>query len=136
MSTNPGKHLFEKEVSGAYLYQHYNYYLEHLDPGLPKLQSTLEMSEVTDKQAEQYSLVTQLVSRSASLFAAQLAGMIHYLNKDHIFFIMEGSVFWDIALYSQYIYEHLRNLHIESSSFSFHHIKNSNLEGGCRLVYR
>lgn len=136
MSTNPGKHIFEKEVSGAYLYQHYNFYLDQLDPTLPKIQSTLEMSNVTDKQADQYNLVTQLINRSASLFATQITGMIHHLKTDHISFIMEGSVFWDIPLYTHYLHEHLRALNIESSAFSFHHIKNSNLQGTARLVYR
>ena len=136
ISTNPGKHLFEKEVSGAYLYQHYNYYLELLDPTLPKLQSTLEMSDITDKQIDLYSLVTQLISRSASLFATQIAGMINHLKKDHVSFIMEGSVFWDIPLYTQYLHEHIKELSINPSVFSFHHIKNSNLQGTARLVYR
>ncbi len=134
ISTNPGKHLFEKEISGAYLYQHYNYYLKLLDPTLPKLQSTLEMSAITDKQIDQYSLVTQLINRSASLFTTQIAGMINHLKKDHVSFIMEGSVFWDIPLYTQYLHTHIHGLGIQPSAFSFHHIVNSNLKGTAHLT--
>lgn len=136
ISTNPSKHLFEKEVSGAYLYQHYNYYVNKIDPDAPKVQMSTELSAIDPSDKERYDLVNQLVKRSASLFAAQIAGMITYKHQDHLSFVMEGSVFWDIPQYVQAVYEQLNNFHIPSESFSFHHIKNSNLEGGARLVYR
>jgi hexokinase len=68
-STNPGQHLFEKEVSGTYLYQHYN--------GKAKIRSTKELSLL----AKQGDIIAQkLLERSTSLIACQIAGICRFKN--------------------------------------------------------
>jgi len=74
-SLNPGKQLFEKEVSGAYLYQHYN----HL--ALP-LNSTSELNQLAEKGD---FLAQRLFERSASLIACQIAGIYAYQESNFKF---------------------------------------------------
>ncbi|PJA22973.1 hypothetical protein COX59_01605, partial [Candidatus Beckwithbacteria bacterium CG_4_10_14_0_2_um_filter_47_25] len=87
-SLHSGEALFEKEVSGAYLYQHYN-----LTTG-GKLTSTHELDKVArgeisgDKQ-----IARDLFKRAAQLLACQVAGIARFKKRPMVF-VMEGSLFW------------------------------------------
>jgi len=87
-SVQRGNSLFEKEVSGAYLHQHYN-----LTTG-GKLTSTHELDKVArgeisgDKQ-----IARDLFKRAAQLLACQVAGIARFKKRPMVF-VMEGSLFW------------------------------------------
>jgi len=87
-SVQRGNSLFEKEVSGASLYQHYNL----LTGG--KLTSTHELDMVArgEKPGEK-TVARDLMKRSAQLIACQAAGIVNF-KKQPMNFVMEGSLFW------------------------------------------
>ncbi len=81
-SINPGQQLFEKEVSGAYLYLHYN--LRNDGEKIPHfLLSTYQLSSLANDDLrghrEAVAIARKLIERSASLIACQMAGI--YLFK-------------------------------------------------------
>ncbi len=87
-SKNPGEQLFEKEVAGAYLYQHYNLITKR------NIKSTKELSQL----AKEGDLIAQkLINRSASLIACQIAGIYRFkkLKNPNLKpkLIIEGSLF-------------------------------------------
>lgn len=87
-SQRPGDALFEKEVSGAYLFLHYN-----LMTG-EKLTSTHELDKVCRGEIPgNKSLARELMSRAAQFVACEAAG-IALFKKRPMSFVMEGSLFW------------------------------------------
>lgn len=87
-SKNPGGQLFEKEVAGAYLYQHYNLITKR------NIQSTQELSQL----AKEGDFIAQkLINRSAFLIACQIAGIYRFkkLKNPNLKpkLIIEGSLF-------------------------------------------
>lgn len=104
-SKNPGKQLFEKEVAGAYLYQHYNLLAKK------NIYSTKELT----KLAKKGDLIAQeLINRSASLIACQIAGIYQFkkLKNPHLELktIIEGSLFKKGWNYSKIVKNALKML--------------------------
>jgi len=93
-SNQPGAYLFEKEVAGAYMWQHYNYYNEKYGLNYPQIDSTDDLSTLIRNHASGFDLAQALLDRAASLVAAQVAGIANYKRLAELQFIMEGSVFW------------------------------------------
>ena len=73
-SENPGRQLFEKEVAGAYLFNHYNL----LNPK-NKISSTKDLSFLAKKGD---LLAQKLFIHSASLVACQIAGIYQYKKEN------------------------------------------------------
>lgn len=124
-STQPGKQLFEKEVSGAYLYQHYNV-LKHRS----ELSSTLELNNYAEKGD---IFAQKLIERSASLIACQIAGLYQFKSRN-LKFIMEGSLFWHGWHYRDFVEKYLAQLGVAKKYFKFIKIKDSGIIGASRLV--
>jgi hexokinase len=96
-SEQPGNALFEKEVSGAYLYQHYN--IRAAEKGVPLISSTEELSDLAEKgKGEECDIARSIFSHSARLTGAQIAAISTFHSK-HITFVMEGSLFWQAWQY-------------------------------------
>ena len=126
-SLNPGQQLFEKEVSGAYLYQHYSVILS----------STSELNQLAEKGD---FLAQKLFERSASLIACQIAGIYLYQESNLKFkilnlkFIMEGSLFWQGYHYQDYVKKYLKLLTVPENAISFIKINNSDIIGIAQLA--
>jgi len=87
-SLQPGDALFEKEVSGGYLYLHYN-----LKTG-GKLTATHELDKVARGEiAGNKQVARELFKRAAQLVACQIAGIVNF-KKLPMVFVMEGSLYW------------------------------------------
>lgn len=87
-SKNPGEQLFEKEVAGAYLYQHYNLITKK------NIKSTKKLSQL----AKEGDLIAQkLINRSAFLIACQIVGIYRFKKLKNpnlkLKLIIEGSLF-------------------------------------------
>lgn len=129
-SHNPGQHPFEKEISGAYLYQHFN-----LLSKKKKLQSTKELDLITKTDQSQLGhLANQLFMRSASLIAAQITGTIKSLNTPKLDIIGEGSILWDAHNYLDHLKKTLTDLGVKPEQYHFHRLEHSYLYGAARLV--
>lgn len=115
-STNPGEQLFEKEVAGVYLYQHYNLLKKDKNYWLS---STKELSK---KAKEGDQIAKNLLKRSAQLVASQIGGIFQFKKKvfgcHQIKLFMEGSVFWKGEKYKEYVEETLFSLGIDQFKFA------------------
>jgi len=106
-SKNPGKQLFEKEVSGKYLFQHFN--LISQKEGLQiRLSSTEELDELSQNDATRAGeIATQIFQHSACMVACQIVGINNFLKElflqnsgdqpslnQEVLAIIEGSLYW------------------------------------------
>jgi hypothetical protein len=114
-SLNPGKHLFEKEIGGGYLWQHYNYWATKSN--LPSITSTTEFSEQTET-SQQY-LAQTLLLRSAYLFSALLGATYNFIGGKKLDCIMEGSVFWEVGEYQTYVQQGLALQGFDPTNITF-----------------
>jgi len=137
-SANPGQQLFEKEVSGSYLYQHYNLLIDCSE----RIASTLELTRLA-KNGNQ--LAQKLLERSASLIACQIAAISLFKNFkparpaggfkiSNLKFVMEGSLFWQGWHYKQMVEKYLKKLGVSEKAIKFIKIENSSIVGASRLV--
>ena len=127
-STNPGHSTYEKEVSGVYLFQHYNKELELQNLPLSPISKTAEL-DILAQNGE--TLAIELLHRSAKLIACQIAAIMDF-RRTNMTFIMEGSVFWKGLEYKKTVEETVSELTSYKSTFT--HIQNSNIIGGAHLV--
>lgn len=93
-STNPGSALFEKEISGAYLYQHFNAYAEthglsdHIDST-----KDLDIFAKTCNGSGLCEFTQELLDRAAA-YVAVMAAAISKAKQRDMKMIMAGSLFW------------------------------------------
>lgn len=131
LSTSPGEALFEKEVSGAYLYQHLNLMMKD-QPGFIPLKSSLELDELARSGSPLAEKAQGIIKRSASLIAAQIAGITTFCSKDMVF-VMEGSLFWKGYQYKETVEQAVRELE-PNFKVEFVHIEDSSILGAAELV--
>lgn len=126
MSLHRGKALFEKEVSGAYLYQHYN--LHHTDKLIPDTGTLAQLSQEDSTQGQE---ARKLFDRSASLVACQIAGILEYKKQDMIG-AMEGSLFWKADNYKTLVETYISML--TKYSVRFIKVDDDSIIGGAMLA--
>ena len=132
-SARPGKALFEKEVSGGYLYQHFNIRLHKEGLDFPEIKSTKEMDEVAFRNIPLVSLLAREVSEhSSSLIACQIAGITRFYNRDCTF-VIEGSLFWKGYRYKENVGILVRQL-VPEHQVSFVFIEESGVLGAAKLI--
>lgn len=144
-SANPSKYLFEKEVAGRYLYQHYNLICQKLNLDTSLLSSTYNLNQLLnylnhDRVRDKLTIkiiARQLLERSASLIACQVAGIYLFkqLRRDpSLTFIMEGSLFWQGWHYKENVKKYLERLSIPKNAIKFIKIKDSSIIGAAKLA--
>ena len=134
-STKQGTALFEKEVSGAYLYQHYNKLIKVLNIAVPPITETKTLSYLSRRgNTQQKELARILLERSASLAASMLAGIYFFKQQPKLTCIMEGSVFWKGWQYEETVRQYLEELGVGEKNMSFVKITHSDLLGGAKLA--
>lgn len=132
-SDRPGTQIFEKEISGQYLFAHFNYYAStDKKHSLSPLSSSAQLSALfapsnTNKSAQE--LARFLLQRSASLVAAHLAAVQDFIPVTTM--IVEGAIFLHAHNYRQYVANTLRRL--GARPIKFIHVKHSSLIGASRL---
>ncbi|MEW6281401.1 MAG: hypothetical protein AB1758_22520, partial [Candidatus Eremiobacterota bacterium] len=111
-SDNPGAQRFEKAVSGYYL----PFVFDKVCPGVagfdPRLGSR-QLVDYRDKRPEspEGKSAARILSRSADLVAAALAGMVdHFAPEASVGILAEGSLFWGDPQYSRRVSETLSAL--------------------------
>lgn len=132
-STAPGKALFEKEVSGAYLYKKFN--LRAKQKGLVRdtADSTKELSILSqESDGEIAKLAQEVLCEAADFVACEIGGISAFLKRDLVF-ITEGSLFWEGYHVKRRVDETLKKLGIPYS-IRFSHIHNSAIVGAAKLV--
>ena len=128
LSIQPKDALFEKEVSGAYLYQHYNLPTEDK----LKLSSTHELDKVARGQKEGNQILARnLFKKSAQLISCQIAGIANFKKREMVF-IMEGSLFWRGFNYKKTVEKTVKKL--TKFRIKFAEIKACGILGAAKLV--
>lgn len=126
-SLQPGEALFEKEVSGAYLFQHYNLKTQG------KLTATHELDKVArgekpgDKQ-----IARELFKQAAQLTACQIAGIVNFKKRPMVF-VMEGSLFWVGYNFRKTVTETVKLL-VSEWTVSFKAIQDCGIVGAAKLI--
>lgn len=132
-SQNPGRYVFEKEVSGGYLYKHFNYILKQKGIVAGEIVSTKDLSDLaaSNEKSEQSEIARNLLKHSAQMIASQIAGIAEFKKRDLII-IAEGSLFWKGYGYKAVVEQTLNEL--TSYTIEFKYIENSSLVGAGQLV--
>lgn len=131
ISVVPGKMHFEKEVAGAYLYQHFNILMS--DKHTP-LSSTEELDKAARKSGEETFVARQLFERSAALAACQIVGIFEFRKQPKMTFVMQGSLFWKGWEYEEKVSEYVEKLGVPKGAIRFVNIENSAVMGAAFLV--
>lgn len=126
VSVHKGKALFEKEVSGAYLYKQYN--LHHPDK---LLADTSALAALSKGVTEESHAAKRLLDRSASLVACQIAGILEF-KKRNMVGVMEGSLFWKADNYKTLVEAYLSLL--SKYTVRFTKFDDDSIIGGAMLV--
>lgn len=128
-SIKPGEALFEKEVSGAYLFQHYNL---RRKKELGMIESTHQMDKVARGEiiGDKF-LARELFKQSAELISCQIAGITNFKKQDMVF-VMEGSLFWVGYNYWKTVEETVKNL--TKHKVKFKEIKDCGIVGAAQLA--
>ena len=128
-SIKPGEALFEKEVSGAYLFQHYNLKRKK---EFSKIESTHQMDKVArGEMSGDKLLARELFQYSAQLISCQIAGITNFKNQDMVF-VMEGSLFWAGYNYRKTVEETVKSL--TKYKVKFKEIKDCGIVGAAQLA--
>ncbi len=131
-SLTKGRSLFEKETSGGYLYLHLNFLLAKNQIKHPAIHNTKQLDRLANGNIQNVSpLARNLFEHSASLVAAQIAGIAEFKKRDMVF-IMEGSLFWVGWHYKQMVEETVKKL--TKYSIVFEEIKDCGIIGAAKLV--
>lgn len=130
-STSPTMQIFEKEVSGAYLFKQFNILLREKGINYKPISSTAELSSMANKSIPKVSQIAiDLFEKSAALVTCQIAAITQFANKDLIF-VMEGSLFWHSL--RPKIERYLKQL-LPGHKTRFAKIENSEIIGAAKLV--
>lgn len=134
-SVQPGTQKYEKEVAGGYLYKHYNALMKSLGLNGNQLSSTFELTQLAQNGAGKESQVAQeIISRSAKLIAAQMAGIFRFKQKERLTFVMEGSLYWEGWKYKDVVHDTLKDLGISEKMLKVIKVEKSNIMGAAGLV--
>jgi hexokinase len=118
----PGRALFEKETSGAYLYRHYT---------AEQITSTHQLDQIargSDIHAEE---ARNILDYSASLIACQVAGIMNFKQRNMVG-VMEGSLFWKAQNYRSIVESYVTLL--SPYAVKFVSIDEDSLIGAAMLV--
>lgn len=135
-SSNIGKQLIEKEISGAYLHKHFNEILSRNKITFTPLQKTSQLSEIAFSKGEWQEIAQKILERSASLAACQIAGIVQFKNSlgvKKLTFVMEGNLFWNGWQYKKMLENYLKLLGV-FDSVRFSPVQHSSVRGAIRLL--
>jgi hexokinase len=133
-SFRPGTALFEKEIAGEYLYQHFNILINKGVISHPLISSTKELSGIALKNegSEASLLARRILEKSAGYFAMQIAGIAAFKNHD-MTCIVEGSMYWDDLLYRKFVDQYLEKLSL-GLKIQIVRVENSSIMGAAKLI--
>jgi len=133
----PGGQLFEKAISGKYLALYFNEKIKELNLSFSAISTSQELSELSHTNHHDVAgdLARAIITRSAYLVAAAIAGVYEFYDKPQSFTLIgEGSLLWDGWNYHENIQKQLVQLGLPQDTVTIKHIKNSSLKGAFGLI--
>ena len=135
-SKNVGRQLFNKEVAAGDLFKHYNVLIPLMHLQTPPLQTSEELSQLARKATGAESQVArELLIRSASFVAAQLAGIYEFKGRPlGLTCTVQGSLFLKGPTYISSIQSQFEALGVPQTVFEFKKIENGDVFGMIKLM--
>jgi len=135
-SENPGVGVYEKDVSGGYLYKHYNLLKSDLGIETENLTDSDQLTKLSQLGglSKESQLAQTLLRRSASLVAVQIAGIYAFKNQESLTLAIEGGMFWKGHEYKDMVQEYLLKLGVPYGKVNLVEIKNSGIAGAAKLA--
>lgn len=124
-SINKGRYIFEKEISGGYLFKQYNFYNK-----INKVLSSTE--ELSWLALEGDPLAKEILMHSACMVASHVAGLAEY-KKSNLVVVAEGSLFWKGFDYRDNVEKACKQL--TSFETNFVSIEDSSIIGASMLAH-
>lgn len=132
-SLTKGRGIYEKEVSGAYLYQHLNHVAQERHLDIDPLTSTKFIDTwAQDKDRRIAKAAQEVLQHSAEFTAAQIVGIMKFRERD-MTFIMQGSLYWKGYQYKETVGKLVAELCPEYAA-TFEQVPLSDIYGGAKLV--
>lgn len=132
-SVAPGDALYEKHVSGAYLFQHFNIEAEKRGLYFKPLKNTKELENyLNSENKDLQKLAREILDYSAKLVAAQIAAILEFSKRD-LTFVMQGSLYWKGAGYREMVEETVEKLSPNYKA-SYLDVYHSDVYGAAKLV--
>lgn len=132
-SNMKGQGLFEKEVSGGYLYKHFNQLIAEKKLNHTPITDTTELSRLAAHDIPEVSKIAyETLERSAAFVATQIAGIASF-KKQPLTFIMQGSLFWKGYDYKELVKKYVTEL-IPNYEINFIDGDDSDVLGAAKLV--
>jgi len=134
---NPGKKLFEKNVSGMYIAKHLNFWAERFGLMIPPVITGQEVSTIAhsyhDVSAKEIARI--VLKQSAALIATVIAATYKFYNEPQIFTVIgEGGLLWDGWHYYENIMKQLKVMEIPTGTIAIKSIKDSGINGAIGLL--
>ncbi len=133
LSAVPGDAIYEKEVSGAYLFRHFNYEIKKKGIAMDPIGSSQQLDFLVTAPTEEIATIAkQTLQHSAQLVGAQVAGILEYQQRDLVF-VMQGSMYWKGYKYKETVDEAVKMLcpHYKATYIN---ILQSDLFGAAKLI--
>jgi hexokinase len=132
-SNKRGMALYEKEISGGYLFHHFNIRIAKDQIKHPALTSTHQMDRIARGNIYKATEIARdIFEHSAALIACQVAGITEFKKRD-MTFVMEGSLFWVGWHYKQIVEKYVKML-VPDHTVTFEEIKDCGIVGAAKLV--
>ncbi|HVA96499.1 MAG TPA: hypothetical protein VND99_02500 [Candidatus Acidoferrales bacterium] len=136
-SEDPGKQLLEKATSGKYLALYFNEKIKELHLPLSPIKTSQQLSELSHENHHDVAgdLARAIITRSAYLVAAAIAGLYEYSSKPQTFTLIgEGSLLWNGWQYHENIQKQLTKLGVPRNAIVIKHIPDSSIKGAIGLI--
>lgn len=132
-SVAPGDALYEKEVSGAYLFKHFNFLNNKKNLGLTPIATTKELETyLHNPNMNIAKTAREVLDHSAWLVAAQIAGIMEFCKRDLVF-IMQGSLYWKGDTYKETVEKMVMKLSPQYKAF-YEQVLHADLYGAAKLI--
>lgn len=133
-SNSPNSQLLEKEISGQYLPDHFNYYARNQGLGI-QVNAAAQISQLAQKNDDQGRLAKAVLNRSSGFAAALLKGVLLFLGKNQTLELtVEGSVIQSGYGYQEYLKQNLRKLGVDPQQVRIRTISQSDIVGAVATV--
>jgi hexokinase len=132
-SEKPGNYIWEKEIAGAYLHQHFNLQLQENHIKYPSIANTRELDTVIRQEIPNVSnIALDVMHTSAQLAGAMMSGILKFYGKD-VTFVMQGSLFWKGYDYKTTVENTIKEL-VPEYKATFVHIEYADYLGAAKLL--
>lgn len=127
-----GGYIYEKEISGGYLYKHFNYFINKLGLSFSPISDSAALSQFAQNDNSEIGLIAQIVlDHSAYQAGCVIAALATFMEKDTEL-VMQGSVFWKGYGYKEKVSEVVKSLTYYKVDFV--DIENADIIGGAKVI--